>query len=474
MSLPALLLNCSFKKSTYRNDTLSFACTSVLVIFHENSLLYRLEKVSQMLRCHSCHSQSALRDDNAGAVALSEAVTFSDEKSDPSDDEEEGNRGGMSSDGDWNPTEELLVADELTKESEEETEDEGEEEDFESPGGLEINELCTECGRFFLILKPHTCEHKIKPYSCNICGKRCVSEIALRNHSEIHDETYEHPCKYCYVTFKTRADKFRHELTHQDKKDPFKCPDCPKTFATSKERRSHLAKHRVSREFKCGVCGIDFKDIHRLRRHSVVHTGLKPYKCSVCQRGFNQTSHLKSHMRLHTGERPYKCQLCDMCFNHNVSLKSHVQRYHTSSSGLQQMDKRANDAKRNKKKRDVNSEFDSVKVKQKVQRERSMKPKSKRRSTDRPRGIKSKVQKLKKTGSGDEGSEDKQSGSDLSFDSTEEEEEEEKEEEETLGRRPNGDSDSDFDPEVEAKKKRCSSQKTVKKRRERSKKGLVV
>lgn len=218
MSLPALLLNCSFKKSTYRNDTLSFACTSVLVIFHENSLLYRLEKVSQMLRCHSCHSQSALRDDNAGAVALSEAVTFSDEKSDPSDDEEEGNRGGMSSDGDWNPTEELLVADELTKESEEETEDEGEEEDFESPGGLEINELCTECGRFFLILKPHTCEHKIKPYSCNICGKRCVSEIALRNHSEIHDETYEHPCKYCYVTFKTRADKFRHELTHQDKK----------------------------------------------------------------------------------------------------------------------------------------------------------------------------------------------------------------------------------------------------------------
>uniref|UniRef100_A0A3Q0S4E0 C2H2-type domain-containing protein n=1 Tax=Amphilophus citrinellus TaxID=61819 RepID=A0A3Q0S4E0_AMPCI len=218
-----------------------------------HQLLYRLKNFTNArLSFSSLYlSQAVLTDDNANTAVLSEIVTLSEEKSDPSDDEEESKTGGMSSDGDWNPTEEFLVADELTKESEEETEDEG-------------------CGRFFLILKPHT------------------------------------------------VDKFKHEQTHQDKKDPFKCPDCPKTFGTSKERRSHLAKHRVSREFKCGVCGIEFKDIHHLRRHSVVHTGLKPYKCSVCQRGFNQTSHLKSHMRLHTGERPYKCQLCDKRFNHNV------------------------------------------------------------------------------------------------------------------------------------------------------------
>lgn len=387
-----------------------------------------------------------LTDNNADTAVLSEAVTFSDEKSDPSDGEEESKTSGMSSDGDWNPSEEFLLADELTKESEEETEGEGEEEDFDSQGGLEINELCTECGRFFLILKPHTCEHKIKPYPCNICGKRCVTEISLRNHSKVHNETYELPCKYCYMTFKTRVDKFKHEQSHQDKKDPFKCPDCPKAFATSKERRSHLAKHRVSKEFKCGVCGIEFTDIHHLRRHSVVHTGLKPYKCSVCKRGFNQTSHLKSHMRLHTGERPYKCQLCDKCFNHNVSLKSHVQRCHMSSSGPRQIDERASDAEGNKDKRDVDSESDSLEEKREVQKERSVKLKNKR-GTGRPKGrprrnatreIKgkrsnaktpeSKVQKLKKTGSSDEESEDKQSGSDGSFDSAEEEEEEEEDE----------------------------------------------
>nr|XP_046264915.1 zinc finger protein 662-like isoform X2 [Scatophagus argus] len=430
-----------------------------------------------------------LSDDNPSSTVFCEIVTLSDEDSHPSDEGEEGDASGLSSDGEWNPTEEILLADELTKESEEETEDEGEEEeDLDSPSGLKINELCTECGRFFNVLKPHTCEHKIKPYSCNICGKRCVTEISLKNHSKIHDETYEHPCKYCHVTFKTRVDKCKHEQTHQDNKDPYKCPDCPETFATGRERSIHLANHRTSREFKCGVCGIEFKDVHHLRRHSVVHTGLKPYKCSVCQRGFNQTSHLKSHMRLHTGERPYKCQYCDRSFNHNVSLKSHVQRYHSSSSGRgrRKENQRAGntgDDEDSGNKKGTDSESDNVDEEQdteeKVQKERTDVPKSKRRSTGRPKGrpkrnaagnlvlaggkkgkcsnnktVKSKVQKFKKTGSSDEESEDEQSESDVSCDSAEEEgvEETARKRKGTSKGRPKN--DSDFDPEKETKKKR--------------------
>ncbi|XP_070775705.1 uncharacterized protein [Enoplosus armatus] len=448
--------------------------------------------------------QVGLDDDNFSGAVFSEIVTFSDEESDPSDEGEEGDEGGVSSDGEWNPTEDFLLAEELTKESEEETEDEGEEEeDFDSPGGLKINELCTECGSFFNILKPHTCEHKKKPYSCNICGKRCVTEMSLKMHSKIHDETYEHPCKYCYVTFKTRVDKLKHEQTHQDRKDPYKCPDCPEIFATSKERRTHLANHRAPKEFKCGVCGIAFKDVHHLRRHSVVHTGLKPYKCSVCQRGFSQMSHLKSHMRLHTGERPFKCQHCDQSFNHNVSLKSHVQRYHSSNSGRERKKGKKNktvndsvDAQENGNKKGTDSGLDNVvevhDKEEEGQKERIHKPKKKRRSTGRPRGrpkrnaagnlagemqgqcsntktAKVKVRKLKRTRSSDEESEDEQSGSDISFDSAEEEEEEEEEEKETArtstGRsrgRPKNDSDTDFDPEEETKKKRYSSQSSGK------------
>ncbi|XP_045907926.1 zinc finger protein 287-like isoform X1 [Micropterus dolomieu] len=455
-------------------------------------------------------------DDRISSTVFSEIITFSDEESDPSDEGEEGDEGEVSSDGEWNPTEDFVLAEELTKESEEESEDEGEEEeDLDSTGGLKINELCTECGSFFSILKPHTCVHKRKPFSCNICGKRCVTEISLKTHSKIHDETYEHPCKYCHVTFKTRVDKLKHEQTHQDRKDPYKCPDCPETFATSKERSIHLTNHRVRREFKCGVCGIEFKDVHHLRRHSVVHTGLKPYKCSVCQRGFSQTSHLKSHMRLHTGERPYKCQLCDKSFNHNVSLKSHVQRYHSLSSGREQKkgkgkerESDTSDAQDSENKKDTYSESDNVEEQQhteeEVQKKGTEMPKSKRkRSTGRPRGrpkrnaagslvlagqkkgqrsyikpAKSKAQKLKKTGSSNEESEDEPSDSDMSLDATEEEEEEKETVRKSTGRsrgRPKIDNDTDFDPEEETKKKRYSSQssgKSLGKRRGTAKKNV--
>uniref|UniRef100_A0A8C9X652 Uncharacterized protein n=1 Tax=Sander lucioperca TaxID=283035 RepID=A0A8C9X652_SANLU len=458
-------------------------------------------------------------DDNLSSTVFSEIVTLSDEEGDLSDEGEEGDDGGVSSDGEWNPTEDILLAEELTKNSEEESEDEDEnesgqesEQEEDSPGGLQIHELCTECGRFFTILKPHTCEHKIKPYSCNVCGKRCVTKTSLKVHSRIHDETYDHPCKFCHVPFKTRVDKLKHEQIHEDQKDPYKCPDCPETFTTNTKRRIHLANHRNPKEYKCGVCDLAFKDLHHLRRHSVVHTGLKPYTCSVCQRGFNQGSHLKSHMRVHTGERPFKCQHCDKSFNHNVSLKSHVQRYHSSSSECErkkgEIDERASDtgdAEDSGIKKDTDSEFDNVKEKtdaeEEVQKERTGK-KSGRRSTGRPVGrpkrnaesslvqsggkagrrlntAKSKAPKLKKTGSSDEESETEQSDSDISFDSAEKKEEEEKETvRKSTGRprgRPKNNSDDDFNPEEETK--RYSSQSSGKssgKRRGRPKKNQAV
>ncbi|XP_053186697.1 RE1-silencing transcription factor-like [Scomber japonicus] len=436
--------------------------------------------------------QTTLIDVNASCGISSEIVTLSDEESYPSDEGEEGDQDTVSSDREWSPTKDVLLAEELEMGSDEETD---EEEDLDSRSGLRINELCTDCGSFFNIQKPHTCEYKIKPYSCNICGKRCVSESSLKHHSNIHDETYEYPCKYCHVTFRTKVDKLKHEETHQDCTTPYKCPDCSETFATSKERSIHLADHRISKEFRCGVCGIEFRDKPHLQRHSVVHTGLKPYKCSECERSFSQSSHLKSHMRLHTGERPFKCHLCDKCFNHNVSLKSHVQRYHTSSSGCEwkKSEEGASDTSGTKE-GGTDLELDSVEEEQhteeEAQNERITTAQTKRRrSTGRPRGRpkrdtagnlvlgnpmedlntktgKEKVQKFKRKCSRNEESENELTDSDTSFDSAEEEDEERsKTVRKNAGRgrrRQKDNNDSDFDPEEERKKKRYSSQSSGK------------
>uniref|UniRef100_A0AAQ5XKE0 C2H2-type domain-containing protein n=1 Tax=Amphiprion ocellaris TaxID=80972 RepID=A0AAQ5XKE0_AMPOC len=263
-------------------------------------------------------SQAAATDDtHSGITGVPEIVAVIDEESDAvNETEESSDPGDMDSDEDWKPVKDFFPLGVLPSQPDEESKDEGEEEAADYPSILpQHTELCTDCGKFFNKRKSHTCEHKIKPYSCYICGKRCVSKIALNSHSRIHNESYEHRCKYCHVTFRTKVGKMTHEQTHQTEGKPYKCPDCSETFASNRE--AHLANHRDPKVFKCGVCEIDFKDVHHLQRHSVVHTGLKPYKCSVCQRGFNQQSHLKSHMRLHTGERPYKCQHCDKSFNHN-------------------------------------------------------------------------------------------------------------------------------------------------------------
>lgn len=406
---------------------------------------------------------------------VSEIVTFSDEECDLSDegdkdddgdddyDVDDDSGGEASSDGEWYPSEEAL------RPKGPRTRSEGtgaeEEEDLNSSGGLKINELCTECGSFFNVQKPHTCEHKIKPFSCNICGKRCVTEASLKSHCVIHKETYEHPCKFCHVTFKTKLHKLKHEQVHLGKRNPYKCPDCPQTFATNKARGEHLASHRAQMEFKCGVCGIVFNDVHPLRRHSVVHTGLKPYKCSVCQRGFSQGSHLKSHMRLHTGERPYKCRLCDKCFTHNVSLKSHVQRYHSGREGeIDDKELESGEAEDDEDKQDADSESDNEEDQEEVTNVRikgrrcTGRPKGRpKRNTQRSNTKTVKPRKVKKRVSNDEQSE--QPVSDSSFDLPEDEGAEKSKKKRTQrskGRMKDG-SDSDFDPEVETKRKRYSS-----------------
>ncbi|XP_067461928.1 uncharacterized protein [Thunnus thynnus] len=446
--------------------------------------------------------QTVPTDDNHGSItAVSEIVTVIDEQSDPVDESESSDEDEVDSDEEWKPLNKFLASKERPKESDDEDESEEIEEDDYPPLPSQHSQLCTECGKFFNKWRSHTCEHKIKPYSCNTCGKRCVSETALNSHGRVHDDNYEHRCKYCHVTFKTKGDKMTHEKIHLTQGKPYKCPDCSETFATNKDRRIHLEDHRGPRQLKCDICGIEFLSPLNLQRHKVVHTGLRPFKCSVCQRGFNQAGHLKSHMRLHTGERPYKCQHCDKRFNHNVSLKSHVQRYHTSSSGCEQKEEEINkradgsgDAQENGSKRGSDSEQGNVEdeddTDSDVRNDRTGVPKKKMRSTGRPIGrpkssatgtgegrgsntkkAKVKLQKLKRTRCSDEESEDEQTDSHTSFDTAEKEEAKSKK-----ARKSTNSDDSDFDPE-ERKKQRHSSPKSGKssgKRRGRPRKNIVV
>ncbi|XP_035489409.2 zinc finger protein 226 isoform X2 [Scophthalmus maximus] len=485
----------------------------------------RLEKVTHGIlmvvnqQCLQCDYRKQWKSQVSASVPAAEVqhptggtIEAGSEESDPVDERgESSDQRDIDSDEDWRPTEEHFPANMLHTDSDEDAE---EEQINESVFAVKHNHLCTECGKFFSQRWPHTCEHKLKPYSCNICGKRCVSEVALITHNRVHNVNWVHRCKYCHATFKTKVDKISHEQIHIPQEEPYKCPDCSETFATNKERQIHLEDHRGPKQLTCHVCGIEFNTSLSIRRHLVVHSGLKPFKCTVCDRGFNQASHLKSHMRLHTGEKPFKCQHCDKSFTHNVSLKSHVQRYHTSNAILGR--------KRGRTKKTVTDSIDSqekgskrgaelgleeglagYEVVEKERIEMAIKKRSTGRTTGRPIGRpkrksaghlalagemqgsgsstetgKSKRRKSKMTQCRDEESEDTLTEGNISFDSKEEEDDERSEKVKKnlrRGRTKKSDSDTDFYPEG-PEKRSCSSQnsgRSSEKRRRRPRKNQV-
>ncbi|KAG7525908.1 Zinc finger 813 [Solea senegalensis] len=378
-------------------------------------------------------SQSSGPFPTAEDQVISEVVT---EESDFMDEMEESI--DEDSDDDWIPTEELLFEERLQADSDEDNEE----------NHMFHRQLCVDCGKFY-IKEPHTCEHKLKPYSCNICGKRCANETALVLHSKVHNEKYVHLCKYCHMEFKTKGDKITHEQIHLTEKDPFKCSECSQVFAESKKRQNHMKEHPEAPSV-CHVCGMKFDRKHQLQRHSIVHTGLMPFECSVCQRNFNQSSHLKSHMRLHTGDRPFKCQHCDKCFTHNVSLKSHVLRYHTSDSKQTCAVPELAEVKRSKKpRRRRSSIFRPI---GRPKKNPASNVENGGRGSNSRSGT-SKARKLNRTQPIDEESEDELTESNVSSDSNDKEERVTLNSSRSKGKRKKSDIDTDFDPGVSKKKR---------------------
>ncbi|KAM4616070.1 uncharacterized protein ACJ7VT_009053 isoform 2-T2 [Polymixia lowei] len=313
-----------------------------------------------------------------------EIIAVITDESSSSDEGEKSKEGDTdTSDSEWDPSEDhsLLSEERMDKDSNDE------QNPGESPVGIRRRQLCPECGAFFNNIKPHTCEYKIKPYSCNICGKRCVSEHSLKVHCKIHKEDYVHRCKFCLAAFKTRLDKLRHEWTHPYSKMPYQCPDCSETFSNIRERKEHLHGHRGPNRHVCHVCNMEFLNMSQIQRHMAVHTGEKPFVCEFCQRSFNQPSHLKSHMRLHTGERPFKCPHCDKSFNHNVSLKSHVQRYHSQvKTNPIKSEADGDEVEESGGHEERASEFNHLDEDEEEQEEEDTTKKTKRRSSGRPKG----------------------------------------------------------------------------------------
>ncbi|KAI5252018.1 hypothetical protein E4T42_03883 [Aureobasidium subglaciale] len=113
---------------------------------------------------------------------------------------------------------------------------------------------------------------RFKPFACNICGHRCVTQQQLNNHLTTHSREKKFKCDFpgCGKVFGVKTALSTHKRTHTNEK-PFSCRWCGDSYSDS----SNLSKHRktVHEDDKtaipCPHSGCEYRDsrAQRLERH---------------------------------------------------------------------------------------------------------------------------------------------------------------------------------------------------------------
>ncbi|XP_062561706.1 zinc finger protein 98-like [Armigeres subalbatus] len=166
-------------------------------------------------------------------------------------------------------------------------------------------------------------KHSAKPFECDVCFKRFLSEARLLIHKNDVYREKNHVCDMCNARFSCRGSLLNHKKTHAER--TYFCEDCDKSFHTCSTLKSHRLLHTNNKQYKCLAenCDKTFRRISDLHIHLVSHSDERPFECETCSRRFKSKAHLVHHGKVHTKEKPYKCNKCDKAFGTYSARKFH-------------------------------------------------------------------------------------------------------------------------------------------------------
>ncbi|PSN44653.1 hypothetical protein C0J52_07718 [Blattella germanica] len=166
-------------------------------------------------------------------------------------------------------------------------------------------------------------EKKMRPYQCNLCGKRFAEKRNLNLHYRTHTGSRPYKCDVCDKSFSQKSILTTHQRTHTGFK-PFECDVCNKLFTQSNDLTRHYRIHTGAKPYVCDICNKTFSQRGGLTLHHRLHTGSRPYQCELCMKAFTSKSRLTIHFRTHTGARPYECDICKKKFSRKEILTRHM------------------------------------------------------------------------------------------------------------------------------------------------------
>ena len=171
-------------------------------------------------------------------------------------------------------------------------------------------------------IKTHDPNRK-RPFQCHLCPKSFAEKSILKNHISRHSKEKPLKCDFCSKHFKTKQEKIKHHRTHTGEK-PYKCNFCVKSFTTKSALQSHIRTHTGEKPFKCHLCKKEFSSKAVLEGHFNKHKNKKPYKCHLCAKAYTTKDSLASHLKTHNRPKPYTCHYCRVAFTFKSEYENHM------------------------------------------------------------------------------------------------------------------------------------------------------
>ena len=114
------------------------------------------------------------------------------------------------------------------------------------------------------------------------------------------------------------------EISSDDGKKRYPCPNCTEIFPARNYLKSHLAwSHEGRKPFQCDVCSQCYLESEQLELHKKnIHS---EKTCHVCKSVLPDLKRYKVHFAIeHDGIKPLICAVCDEKFISRTSWKQHL------------------------------------------------------------------------------------------------------------------------------------------------------